>query len=160
MNVVHLETGTSTQVNITNIITKYSFMSLVLRTASSVYHLCVSRDTCLRNRVAELFVTYKDLMCNGIQGIVLRRLSCSWSIEPRKKAVYNTDFNFNIHKILPELFLGTIPTGFFDLYCWKRSTPELFCGFCCIGGWRWRTTRSPLLLCLMAGLSCFELTSE
>lgn len=61
-------------------------------------------------------------MCNGIQGIVLRRLSCSWSIEPRKKAVYNTDFNFNIHKILPELFLGTIPTGFFDLYCWMRST--------------------------------------
>lgn len=125
-----------------------------------LFNIYVSWDTCLRNRVAELFVTYKDLMCNGIQGIVLRRLSCSWSIEPRKKAVYNTDFNFNIHKILPELFLGTIPTGFFDLYCWKRSTPELFCGFCCIGGWRWRTTRSPLLLCLMAGLSCFELTSE
>lgn len=125
-----------------------------------LFNIYVSWDTCLRNRVAELFVSYKDLMCNDIQGIVLRRLSCSWSIEPRKKAVYNTDFNFNIHKILPELFLGSIPTGFFDLYCWKRSTPELFCGFCCIGGWRWRTTRSPLLLCLMAGLSCFELTSE
>lgn len=69
-----------------------------------LFNIYVSWDTCLRNRVAELFVTYKDLMCNGIQWIVLRRLSCSWSIEPRKKAVYNTDFNFNIHKILPELF--------------------------------------------------------
>lgn len=52
-----------------------------------LFNIYVSWDTCLRNRVAELFVTYKDLMCNGIQGIVLRRLSCSWSIEPRKKAV-------------------------------------------------------------------------
>lgn len=124
---VHLKTGTSTYVDFVNITTKFSFMYLTLRTAPSARPLFSPSLTfmCLdiparklKDHVAKLFVIFYDqALCNiqreVIQGIVLGRLCYTWSVQPQKNTVYNTDFQYKIHKILP-------------VFLWKSSNRILW----------------------------------
>lgn len=59
------------------------------------------------------FTTWEVLdqaLCNiqreVIRGIALKRLRSVWSVQPQTKPVYNTDFKYKIHNVLPKFLWG------------------------------------------------------